>query len=220
MADYVQTLTHELKSPLSAIRGATELLQEPNMPPASREQFLRNIAGETQRIQEVVDRMLELTALEARRSLEHVAPLDLGMLVDEAVAAAAPVAAIHQVHLRREAGTSLQVEGDPFLLRRAIDNLLANAIDFSPAGGEIAVRVEGDAREARVRVDDQGPGIPAYAQQHLFEKFYSLPRPGTGRKSTGLGLSFVRHIATLHHGRITLTNREPAGATATLTLPR
>src|SRR5688572_3609666 len=88
VADYVQTLTHELKSPLSAIRGASELLQDPNMPPAQREKFLENIARETGRIQEVVDRMMELTLLETRRSLAHVEAVALGPVVDEVLAGA------------------------------------------------------------------------------------------------------------------------------------
>jgi len=220
VADYVQTLTHELKSPLSAIRGATELLQEPGMPAAARDQFLGNIARETQRIQEVVDRMLELTTLEARRSLEHVVRLDLAALVDEVVAAAQPTGAARRVRVTRAPGAAVEVEGDPFLLRRAVGNLLDNAIDFSPAGTEVRVRLEATASAVHVLVEDQGPGIPDYARQKLFEKFYSLPRPDTGKKSTGLGLSFVQQIATLHHGRIELANRAEGGAAATFTLPR
>lgn len=220
VADYVQTLTHELKSPLSAIRGATELLQEPDMPAATRAQFLGNIERETQRIQEVVDRMLELTTLEARRSLQQVVPVELAALLDEAVAAVQPTAAARQVRVLREPGPGAEVEGDPFLLRRAIGNLLDNAIDFSPPGTEVRVRLEAHGAAATVHVEDQGPGIPDYARQKLFEKFYSLPRPHNGKKGTGLGLSFVRQIATLHHGQVTLANRESGGAAATLTLPR
>ena len=220
VADYVQTLTHELKSPLSAIRGATELLQEPGMAPADRQRFLANIAGETQRIQEVVDRMMELTTLEARRSLRDVQTVALAPLLDELVSAAQAGALARQVRVLRGETADVVVEGDAFLLRRAAGNLLDNAIDFAPEGSEVRVHLQATAKSAVVRIEDQGPGIPGYAQSHLFEKFYSLPRPRTGRKSTGLGLSFVRQIATLHRGRVELVNGEEGGALATLSLPR
>jgi two-component system sensor histidine kinase CreC len=219
VADYVQTLTHELKSPLSAIRGAAELLQDPAMPPAERARFLGNIAQETGRIQEVVDRMMELTRLEARRSLAHVAPVQLGGLLDEVVAGAQDAAAPRQVRVERAGGGDATVEGDRFLLRRALANLVDNAIDFSPAGGTVRVLLECDGGTARVVVGDDGPGVPDYAREKVFEKFYSLARPATGRKSTGLGLSFVRQVAALHHGRIVLENGEKGGAVATLSLP-
>lgn len=219
VADYVQTLTHELKSPLSAIRGAAELLQDPAMAPAERSKFLGNIAQETGRIQEVVDRMMELTRLEARRSLAHVAPVQLGALVDEVVAGAQDAAAPRQVRVERASGGDALVEGDRFLLRRALANLVDNAIDFSPAGGTVRVLLDREGSTVRVTVRDEGPGVPDYAREKVFEKFYSLARPSSGRKSTGLGLSFVRQVAVLHHGRIALENAEKGGAVATLSLP-
>jgi two-component system, OmpR family, sensor histidine kinase CreC len=219
VADYVQTLTHEVKSPLSAIRGAAELLQEAGMPEAERQRFLANIRRETGRIQELVDRMLELTALESRRTLPHVAPVALRGLLEETVAAAATAAALRGIRVHLLAPQDAIVEGDAFLLRRAFSNLLDNAVDFSPADGEVSVTLERLARSAVVRVRDHGPGIPPYAVERVFEKFYSLERPHSRKKSTGLGLSFVREIAALHHGRIALENAEPAGAVASLSLP-
>lgn len=219
VADYVQTLTHEVKSPLSAIRGAAELLQEPGMPPEQRQKFLGNITRETQRIQEMVDRMMELTALESRRSLEHVEAIALKPLLEEAVAAAADAGAPRRVRLRLDAPDDAVVEGDAFLLRRAVSNLLDNAIDFSPEDADVQVRLERTRRSAVIRVQDQGPGIPGYAVEKVFEKFYSLARPHNRKKSTGLGLSFVREIASLHHGRIELENGDERGAVALLSLP-
>lgn len=219
VADYVQTLTHEVKSPLSAIRGAAELLQEPGMPPEQRQKFLSNITRETQRIQEMVDRMMELTALEQRRSLEHVEAVDLAPLLQDVVATAQDAAAPRGIQVRLDVAQDAQVEGDPFLLRRAVSNLLDNAIDFSPAGGRVQVLLEQRPRGVRITVQDQGPGIPEYAQEKIFEKFYSLARPHSRKKSTGLGLSFVREIASLHHGRIDLANGPEGGALATLSLP-
>ncbi|MBU2288580.1 MAG: two-component system sensor histidine kinase CreC, partial [Gammaproteobacteria bacterium] len=219
VADYVQTFTHEIKSPLSAIRGAAELIQEPSMPEDERRHFLGNISRETQRIQEIVDRMMELTALETRRVLAHSEPVALAPLLQEVAASARNIAATRDVRLLVATHTEAHVEGDPFLLRRAISNLLDNAIDFSPAGSEVALALNATTRQARITVRDHGSGIPDYAKDKVFEKFYSLARPQGTKKSTGLGLAFVKEIAVLHRGRIELTNAPRGGAIATLTLP-
>lgn len=219
VADYVQTLTHEVKSPLSAIRGAAELLQEPHMDGAQRQRFLGNITRETGRIQEMVDRMMELTALETRRALDSVQPIALKPLLEDIAGAAQDAAAPRGIRLSVDAPEDATVEGDAFLLRRAVSNLLDNAIDFSPDGGEVSLSLLRKRRVARIQVRDRGPGIPDYAQEKVFEKFYSLARPHSQKKSTGLGLAFVREIASLHRGRIELANAPEGGALATLSLP-
>ncbi len=221
VADYVQTLTHEIKSPLSAIRGAAELLQEP-MPEVQRERFLLNIQRETQRIQEMVDRMMELTALESRRVLERVQPVALRPLLEELVHATVGATVPRNIRLELRAPQDFTVEGDPFLLRRAMSNLLDNALDFTPDDSVVELNLCLRGRFALITVRDQGAGIPSYATDKVFEKFYSLARPQTQRKSTGLGLSFVQEIATLHRGRVELQNRpesEGPGALASLFLP-
>lgn len=221
VADYVQTLTHELKSPLSAIRGAAELLEDAQMPAPERARFLANIGRETARIQEVVDRMMELTALESRRALGTLAPVVLAPLLQDVVAGAAQSGAARGVRVQLDAVVpDVAVDGDAFLLRQAVGNLVANALDFSPDAGTVRVTLEATPRRVVVRVRDEGPGVPTYAQEKVFEKFYSLPRPGTGRKSTGLGLSFVQRIAALHRGSVALDNDPRGGAVAMLVLPR
>ena len=222
VADYVQTLTHEVKSPLSAIRGAAELLQEPDMPQAERERFLSNITREAGRIQEMVDRMMELTALETLRSLARVEPVALKPLLEELASAARSAAGSRSIRVEVDVqeGKDATVEGDAFLLRRALSNLLDNAIDFSPEGGCVRMSLQRTARTVRVQVQDSGPGIPDYAQEKVFEKFYSLARPHSHKKSTGLGLAFVKEIASLHQGRISLSNAPEGGALAVFSLPR
>jgi two-component system, OmpR family, sensor histidine kinase CreC len=219
VADYVQTLTHELKSPLSAIRGAAELLHEREMPAVDRERFVANIERETARIQELVDRMMELAALESRRVLERSEPVALRALLEERVASAGAAGAPRGITVALDAPADATVDGDPLLLRRAVGNLLDNALDFAPAGSTIDVTLALRGRGAEIGVRDHGPGIPDYADERVFEKFYSLARPGTQRRSTGLGLPFVREIASLHHGRITLRNASGGGAQALLSLP-
>ena len=224
VADYVQTLTHEVKSPLSAIRGAAELLQEEGMPQVERQRFLSNIARETGRIQEMVDRMMELTALETRRSLDTVQAVMLRPLLQDLANTAQDSASVRAIRILTHAPDDAAVDGDAFLLRRAISNLLDNAIDFSPDGGSVRLSLRVASRSVRIEVKDDGPGIPDYARDKVFEKFYSLARPQSRKKSTGLGLAFVREIATLHQGRIELVNTNEnaggGGALATLSLPR
>ena len=112
------------------------------------------------------------------------------------------------------------MSGDPFLLQQALGNLLDNAIEFSPEDGEIVVAVTADPSHIAISVRDQGQGAPDYALEHMFERFYSLPRPATGRKSTGLGLAFVREVARLHGGSADFSNRPEGGALARIHLPR
>lgn len=227
VADYVQTLTHELKSPLSAIRGAAELLHEPAMPVPDRERFVANIERETRRIEELVDRLAELAALEKRRRLFNTDPVALQPLLEELAVSAQAMGAARGItttlEIREHGWGAPWVDGDAFLLRRAVRNLIDNAIDFSPDGATVRLELEAHSRTIELRVVDRGPGIPDYADDKVFDKFYSLARPHSKKKSTGLGLSFVREIAELHQGRIALTNApgdQGGGAVATLSLPR
>jgi two-component system sensor histidine kinase CreC len=142
-------------------------------------------------------------------------------LVAEVAAAAGPSAMARGLRIEvGDAGAvSALVDGDAFLLQRAVANLVDNALDFSPPGGTVRIDVVAHARSCDVVVRDSGPGIPEYAESKVFEKFYSLPRPATAKKSTGLGLSFVKEIAELHRGRVTLKNGLDGGAVAALSLP-
>ena len=219
VSEYVQTLTHEIKGPLSAIRGAGELLQE-KMPEAERKRFVANITRESQRIQELVDRLLELAALESRHRLERVETFDVRRVIDEALQAVEPRAAQRHVKLSAPPGEKISIEGDAFLVQRAVANLLENAIDFSPDEGEIGISVRADARRVTIGIRDRGPGIPEYARDKVFEKFYSLARPHSGKRSTGLGLAFVQEVAELHNGSIKLSNAPDGGTLAELILSR
>lgn len=216
---YTQALTHEIKAPLAAIRGAAELLGE-NPPPADREKFLANLRAESARIQRIIDRMLELAALEARHGRLELAGVDLRAVAREVVAGALGSAAARRIALTVADGGAAEVRGERFLLIQAVTNLVHNALEFTPVGGTVTVTLaSADAGGVQLTVDDTGPGVPDYALPKLFERFYSLPRPDTGRKSTGLGLSIVREIARLHGGDVTLVNRPDGGARAELVLP-
>ncbi len=220
VADYVQNLTHELKSPLSAIRGAAELLHEPTMPEADRTKFLDNITRETHRMQETVDRMMELASLESRRSLAQAQPTALRPLLEELAHSAQAAGATRALVVDTDLSRDAMVQADAYLLRRAVANLLDNARDFSPDGGHISFTLAIDPKTATITVRDQGPGIPDFASHKVFDKFYSLARPNSQKKSTGLGLPFVKEVIALHDGQVTLANADGGGAIATVTLPR
>jgi two-component system sensor histidine kinase CreC len=215
---YTQTLAHEVKAPLAAIRGAAELLDE-EMPLEQRRKFLGNIRTESARIQRIIERLLELSSLEARKALRQTSALPTGQLAAEAVEAVRAAGAGRQVTFTLRTDGEATLRGEAVLLREALVNLLQNALEFSPAGGEVTLAVAVAAGRVSFVVEDSGPGVPAYALPQVFDRFYSLPRPGTTQKSTGLGLALVQEIAHLHGGEVTLANRPEGGARATLTLP-
>jgi two-component system sensor histidine kinase CreC len=224
---YTQALAHEIKAPLAAIRGAAELLAEDDapqrgaaMPAAQRARFLQNLLSESARIQTIVEKLLQLAAVEARRGLVDPAPVELRALLEERLAALEPVLRARKLSATLDAPASLTVVGERFLLVQAVGNLLQNALEFSPPDGAIALALREAPLGATITVDDKGPGLPDYALPRLFERFYSLPRPQGGAKSSGLGLSFVREVAHLHGGDIRLENRPGGGARATLSLGR
>jgi two-component system sensor histidine kinase CreC len=217
---YVQSLTHEMKSPLAAIRGAAELLQEP-LPEAERQRFARNIQNQEHRLTETIDKLLALAEVEQHGWLQRRERIDVATLADDVAQDMDAKLMPQGVEVTRlpQAGT-WAVEGDAFLLRRALINLLDNAIAFSPPGGTVELAVEERDGQVRFVVRDRGPGVPDYAQERVFERFYSLPRPDGAPRSSGLGLPFVREVMRLHGGEAALANRPEGGAEAVLSLPR
>ncbi|WP_448678838.1 two-component system sensor histidine kinase CreC [Pseudomonas nicosulfuronedens] len=212
---YVHTLTHELKSPLAAIRGAAELL-EGEMPAEQRARFVGNIAGESERLQQLIERLLNLAQVEQRQGLEERVPVALHELVNELIGER--LARVQGVQLENAIAPQAMVSGERFLLRQALGNLLDNALDFTPAGGVIRFAAQPDGDGWRVELFNQGEAIPEFALPRLTERFYSLPRPASGRKSTGLGLNFVAEVAALHGGELSVENVE-GGVRASLLLP-
>jgi two-component system sensor histidine kinase CreC len=216
---YTQALAHEFKAPLSAIRGAAELLGE-DMPREERARFIANLRAESDRMQRLVDRLLELSALEARHGRVDFALVELRAVVQDVIEGAQALAAQRKVALEFAEGPGVPVRAEKFLLSQALGNLVHNALEHTPPGGTIRVALAIQDAQVAITVDDTGPGVPAYALERVFERFYSLPRADTGRKSSGLGLSIVREIARLHGGEATLENRSEGGARATLVVPK
>jgi two-component system sensor histidine kinase CreC len=216
--NYLHSLTHELKSPLAAIQGTAELLNE-DMPRSDRQRFIGNIRTEAQRLHQVVEQLLQLAAVEKRQGLTEPEQLDTASLI-EALCEERQWRA-QQMGIRFDCVLAPEVKpvAERFLLQQALGNLIDNAIDFTPKGGVIELcsrKIEGCWE---FTVSDEGPGVPDYALQQVFERFYSLPRPQSGARSSGLGLSFVREVVQLHGGTISLENREERGSVARLVIP-
>jgi two-component system sensor histidine kinase CreC len=213
----MHTLAHELKSPIAAIQGSAELLSE-DMPRAEFRHFLDNILSQNARQKQLIDKLLALVRVEQQQGLEAAEPVALDALLRQVATDAASQLQARALSVRLELPAApLPVRGDALLLRQALGNLLDNAIGFAPAGSEIRLALAGDGAQAVVSVSDSGPGIPAYATDKVFDRFYSLPRPG-GSKSTGLGLPFVREVAALHGGTVGVANAEQGGCRAELRL--
>lgn len=217
---YVHALTHELKGPLAGIRAAAELLHDP-LPEEDRQRFLRSIETQEGRLTETIDKLLALASVEQHGGLRDAQPVPVAELMRHAAEdVAAKVAAAERTLEVRAGEDDVTVLGDPYLLRQALANLLDNALAFAPEGSAIELGCEADDEHVRLVVADRGPGVPAYAVARVFERFYSLPRPDSGQRSSGLGLPFVREVARLHHGAAELRDREGGGAEAELRLPR
>jgi two-component system sensor histidine kinase CreC len=214
--ELMHTLAHELKSPIAAIQGSAELMQE-DMPEAERRHFLANILNQNARQKQLIDKLLALIRVEKQQHLTVTSRVRLPELLEQVRAdCALRLAARRQVLAIDTA--DIVVDGDELLLRQALGNLADNAIDFSPEGGTIRVCAEVRGGMAVISVSDAGTGIPDYASARLFERFYSLPRPD-GARSTGLGLPFVREAVALHRGTVTVANGEAGGAVAVVELP-
>ncbi|WAC45698.1 two-component system sensor histidine kinase CreC [Pseudomonas sp. SL4(2022)] len=214
---YVHTLTHELKSPLAAIRGAAELLDS-EMPTAQRQRFVANIEQESARMQQLIERLLHLAQVEQRQGLEEQVAVPLRALVESLLQAQMARIAAAGLQIENTIGAQLSACGEAFLLRQALANLLDNALDFTPSGGLIRFSAQALGGQVELCLFNQGEAIPDYALARLSERFYSLPRPGNGRKSTGLGLNFVEEVMQLHGGTLHIGN-VAGGVEARLRLP-
>ncbi|WP_237884683.1 two-component system sensor histidine kinase CreC [Pseudomonas sp. PGPR40] len=202
---YVHTLTHELKSPLAAIRGAAELLQG-EMPLAQQQRFVSNIDSESARMQQLIERLLNLAQVEQRQGLEERVAVPLASLVGELLSAQAARIEGKQLRVELQIAADLNLLGEPFLLRQALGNLLENALDFTPVQGLLRFSAERVGEQIEFRLFNQAEAIPDYALPRLSERFYSLPRLDSGRKSTGLGLNFVEEVVKLHGGAMSIGN--------------
>ena len=214
---YVETFTHELKGPLSALLASAELLEE-ELAPGDRTRFVMTVRREALRVQELVDRMLKLASIENRRFPLDTRELPVEKLVASAVERLSPSAESRGISLSGTAAPGLEIFGEELLVQQALANLIQNAIDFTAKGGTVELSATTTAGNIVFSVRDSGAGIPEFALERIFDRFYSLPRPD-GRRSTGLGLPFVREVAALHGGSVSAQNRAEGGAEFSVTFP-
>lgn len=214
---YVHTLTHELKSPLAAIRGAAELLQQ-DMPPQNRAHFIHNIESESERLQKLADRLLHLSMVEKRQALQDVITTPLLPLIEKLLRGKLALITQLQIKVSINIANNLMIKGELFLIEQTLSNILDNALDFIAEQGELCISAHSKGSHLTINFYNQGASIPDYALDRLCERFYSLARPKSGRKSTGLGLNFVQEVMLLHKGSLTINNHKQ-GVLVTLNFP-
>lgn len=214
--DYIRALTHELKSPITGIKGAGEILRG-ELASQEAKKFLDNIDSDVERLSSLVERMLQLSRLENVRAVAKTRFSAAVFLQGLAQGFQTQLEKRGQ-RIALDLPFDMQLEGDKLLLGQAVGNLVSNAMDFSPDGAVIELKALEEAGEQVIIVRDYGAGIPDFAHDKVFDKFFSLSRPGSGKKSTGLGLPFVREVVALHGGVVKLVDMEP-GLEARIVLP-
>lgn len=219
--DVISLVSHEMRTPLTAIQGMSELLASYDVAPERRREMNLAINDEVKRLTRMITQYLDITRLESGATVVRRTPVRLDALIDRTILLLEPIAAERGIRITRHFPPDLPgVVADPDLLARAIENLVSNAIKYSPPRTTVSVSVEVSDREMAIAVADEGFGIPAEDTQRVFEKFYRVARAQDADiPGTGLGLSLVKEIAELHGGSISVRSELHAGSTFTLRIP-
>lgn len=222
--DFVANVSHELRTPLSVIKGYTETLVDGHqeMPLDDRDRFLRTIQRHTERLNSLLDDLLTLSRLESinpglRRESCDLSALVVGIVDDYR---ARPAAAGHHLSFAMDPAVG-PVLIDPLKITQVLENLIDNALKYTPKGSHIEVATKLKEGEVEVSVRDDGPGIPEADLPHIFERFYRVDKGRSREKGgTGLGLSIVKHIVQLHQGRAWAESKVGKGTTFYFNLPQ
>ncbi len=222
--DLTHTMVHDLRGPLTAISISLEALQmmeqAPGVTPERRLQTIERASSSTQKMLELVEAILELSRLESGHLQLNYQPVVFGDLLTSVVDGHIPLAREKEIEINCHVEGSLpSVAVDRRLIERVLQNLVNNALKFTPQGGWVCVAVQknpADTGSVSIVVTDSGPGVPAEMQNHLFEKF---SRGMQKERGSGLGLYFCRMVVEAHHGRIWLANSSETGTTIQFTLP-
>jgi signal transduction histidine kinase len=217
---FVADASHELRSPLAILRGELELAGRPGRDTAELAAAVHSCAEEADRLARITDDLLVLARGDAGRLDLHLQETDLRQLIGRSVHLAASRLAAAEVTGRIDVPAGTRARVDPDRIRQAVDNLLANAMRFSPAGSVIVIAARADGPDLRIEVSDEGPGFPGDFLPHVFERFR---RPDIARSrddgGAGLGLAIVQAICAAHGGRATARNVPGGGAVIALWLP-
>ena len=220
--EFIQNVSHELRTPLGIIRGYAELLEKGELGTLQPEQQepINIIARRTRMLNKLVEDIM--ATLEVQRQALKQEPIDLAHLARQAVDDLQIAAGWAKLTLTLEAPPNLLVvSGDPVVLRRMLDNLIGNALKFTPAGGRVTVYLRQDGDSVEMQVSDTGIGIPHDQLERVFDRFYQVD--GSARRhfgGVGLGLALVKEIVEAHHGQITVTSQIGVGTTFTVRLPK
>ncbi|HVS10216.1 MAG TPA: ATP-binding protein [Planctomycetota bacterium] len=226
--DFVANVSHELKTPLTAIRGLVEtLLDDRHMEEATRVRFLEKIRDQSSRLSTLVSDLLTLARIESPEEPIERRTLDLRSPVREGAARFAPLCQHKGLEMRLELPErAVLLRGDEEALRQIVDNLLDNAVKYTPSGGRVRLRLVapasdgGPERWALLEVEDTGIGIEPRHQERIFERFYRVDKARSRELGgTGLGLSIVKHLALAHGGRVSLESTPGRGSTFRVHLP-
>jgi len=217
-ADFVSLVSHELRSPMAAVIGAARTLQGRwrELSAVQRQSFLALIGDETTRLAALIGDVLDTSRIEAGTFSFTFTDVDLAQIVHDVVTAAA--VGQDEVHVRAEVGELSLVRGDRERLRQVLQNLVDNAVKYSPARGDVHVSAHQEDGVVRIAVTDEGPGIPAEDQRLIFEKF-GRSNAGGAKPGTGLGLFISRSIAEAHGGTLAVESEPQRGSCFTLELP-
>jgi signal transduction histidine kinase len=218
---FLATLSHEMKTPLTAILGWTRMLRDEGPSSGLFDEALAAVE-QSARVQErLIEDMLDVSrVITGKLEIEKI-PLDLCDVISAAVEIVTPMAEQNGVRMRVQAQAGLSVDGDETRLRQVIWNLLTNAVKFTPAGGFVEIFTEKTGAEVSVTVRDSGRGIKPQAIPHLFEQFHQESVAGRARhRGLGLGLAIVRHLVIAHGGTVKAHSEgEGKGSEFTVTLP-
>ncbi len=220
--EFIASVSHELRTPLTSIRGYLELLQteeSENLRPEQRE-FLAIVDRNGERLLGLVSDLLFVAQIDAGRLELALAETDLGKLVEQTVESGRPAAAEKGIRLNAEIEERSVVRGDRTRLAQLLDNLVSNALKFTPPGGLVRVQLRTSGTKAVLEVSDTGVGMPAKDQEGLFDRFYRTPGARRqGVPGTGLGLSIVKAIVDAHEGTIGVVSSEGTGTIFRIELP-
>jgi signal transduction histidine kinase len=218
--DFVANVSHELKTPLTSIAGYTETLLADRPDPETATRFLEVIRGNAERMQRLVDDLLDLAKLEAGTWEPSIQPLDAREAGQTAWAPFAERAATQGVAFTALIAPEARLFADPEALRQILTNLFDNALRHTPGGGRITYQVETADGATTVSVADTGSGIPADHLPRVFERFYRVdPARSRGQGGTGLGLSIVKHLVEAHGAHVDLTSAVGRGTTVRIEFP-